>query len=93
MALCATSSYYDINEVATRILPNVVVLIIDPDRLDIHYLIYNYIIIVFLFIVLTHNSAKMLLISLIIFYLCLFSWYAYSIFFFNLIRVFMIVFF
>ncbi|XP_062084201.1 uncharacterized protein LOC133790551 isoform X2 [Humulus lupulus] len=31
MALCATSSYYDINEVATRILPNVVVLIIDPD--------------------------------------------------------------
>ncbi|KAF4354571.1 hypothetical protein F8388_019568 [Cannabis sativa] len=31
MALCATSSYYDINEVATRILPNVVVLTIDPD--------------------------------------------------------------
>lgn len=31
MALCATSSYYDINEVATRILPSVVVLTIDPD--------------------------------------------------------------
>ncbi|KAJ7973615.1 Protein kinase family protein with ARM repeat domain [Quillaja saponaria] len=31
MALCATSSYYDISEVATRILPNVVVLTIDPD--------------------------------------------------------------
>ncbi|QHN77852.1 putative inactive serine/threonine-protein kinase [Arachis hypogaea] len=31
MALCATSSYYDITEVATRILPNVVVLTIDPD--------------------------------------------------------------
>lgn len=32
MALCATSSYYDIAEVATRILPNIVVLTIDPDR-------------------------------------------------------------
>ncbi|KMZ62159.1 Protein kinase [Zostera marina] len=31
MALTATSSYYDINEVATRILPNIVVLTIDPD--------------------------------------------------------------
>ncbi|KAJ4720242.1 Protein kinase family protein with ARM repeat domain [Melia azedarach] len=31
MALCATSSSYDINEVATRILPSVVVLTIDPD--------------------------------------------------------------
>lgn len=31
MALCATSSYYDINEVATRVLPSVVVLTIDPD--------------------------------------------------------------
>ncbi|XP_074269940.1 uncharacterized protein LOC141592944 isoform X2 [Silene latifolia] len=31
MALCATSSSYDISEVATRILPNVVVLTIDPD--------------------------------------------------------------
>ncbi|XP_021754954.1 probable inactive serine/threonine-protein kinase scy1 [Chenopodium quinoa] len=31
MALCATSSYYDISEIATRILPNVVVLTIDPD--------------------------------------------------------------
>ncbi|KDP21639.1 hypothetical protein JCGZ_03310 [Jatropha curcas] len=31
MALCATSSYYDINEIATRILPNVVVLTIDAD--------------------------------------------------------------
>lgn len=31
MALCATSSYYDIAEIATRILPNVVVLTIDPD--------------------------------------------------------------
>ncbi|XP_024969162.1 N-terminal kinase-like protein [Cynara cardunculus var. scolymus] len=33
MALCATSSYYDAQEIAARILPNVVVLIIDPDRL------------------------------------------------------------
>lgn len=33
MALCATGSYYDITEIATRILPNVVVLTIDPDRL------------------------------------------------------------
>lgn len=33
MALCATSSYYDTNEVATRVLPSVVVLTIDPDRL------------------------------------------------------------
>ena len=33
MALCATSSYYDATEIATRILPNVVVLTIDPDRL------------------------------------------------------------
>ncbi|XP_020205172.1 N-terminal kinase-like protein isoform X2 [Cajanus cajan] len=31
MALCATSSYYDITEIATRILPNIVVLTIDPD--------------------------------------------------------------
>ncbi|GAU43450.1 hypothetical protein TSUD_140870 [Trifolium subterraneum] len=31
MALCATSSNYDITEIATRILPNVVVLTIDPD--------------------------------------------------------------
>ncbi|KHG09100.1 N-terminal kinase-like protein [Gossypium arboreum] len=31
MALCATSSYYDMTEIATRILPNIVVLIIDPD--------------------------------------------------------------
>ncbi|KAK7295170.1 hypothetical protein RJT34_18075 [Clitoria ternatea] len=31
MALCATSSYYDITEIATRILPNVVVLTVDPD--------------------------------------------------------------
>ncbi|XP_019052793.1 PREDICTED: probable inactive serine/threonine-protein kinase scy1 isoform X2 [Nelumbo nucifera] len=31
MALCATSSYYDTAEIATRILPNVVVLTIDPD--------------------------------------------------------------
>ncbi|KAF2319298.1 hypothetical protein GH714_014465 [Hevea brasiliensis] len=31
MALCATSSYYDISEIATRILPNVVVLTIDAD--------------------------------------------------------------
>ncbi|KVI07084.1 Armadillo-like helical [Cynara cardunculus var. scolymus] len=31
MALCATSSYYDAQEIAARILPNVVVLIIDPD--------------------------------------------------------------
>ncbi|WCJ20096.1 N-terminal kinase-like protein [Euphorbia peplus] len=31
MALCATSSYYDINEVATRILPSIVVLTVDTD--------------------------------------------------------------
>ncbi|KAG9145581.1 hypothetical protein Leryth_024527 [Lithospermum erythrorhizon] len=31
MALCATSSYYDVTEIATRILPNLVVLTIDPD--------------------------------------------------------------
>lgn len=31
MALCATSSYYDTTEIATRILPNVVILTIDPD--------------------------------------------------------------
>ncbi|KAF9591028.1 hypothetical protein IFM89_001238 [Coptis chinensis] len=31
MALCATSSYYDTTEIATRILPNVIVLTIDPD--------------------------------------------------------------
>lgn len=35
MALCATSSSYDVNEIATRILPNVVVLTIDPDRLSV----------------------------------------------------------
>ncbi|KAI4372883.1 hypothetical protein MLD38_011065 [Melastoma candidum] len=32
MALCATSSYYDVTEIATRILPNIVVLTIDPDN-------------------------------------------------------------
>lgn len=32
MALCATSSYYDATEIATRILPNIVVLTIDPDK-------------------------------------------------------------
>nr|XP_043631418.1 probable inactive serine/threonine-protein kinase scy1 [Erigeron canadensis] len=31
MALCATSSYYDVQEIAARVLPNVVVLTIDPD--------------------------------------------------------------
>ncbi|XP_043724862.1 probable inactive serine/threonine-protein kinase scy1 isoform X1 [Telopea speciosissima] len=31
MALCATSSYYDVTEIGTRILPNLVVLTIDPD--------------------------------------------------------------
>ncbi|GFZ15112.1 kinase family with ARM repeat domain-containing protein [Actinidia rufa] len=31
MALCATSSYYDVTEITTRILPNIVVLTIDPD--------------------------------------------------------------
>lgn len=31
MALSATSSYYDMTEIATRILPNIVVLAIDPD--------------------------------------------------------------
>ncbi|CAL5343765.1 unnamed protein product [Camellia sinensis] len=31
MALCATSSYYDVTEIATRILPNIVLLTIDPD--------------------------------------------------------------
>jgi len=32
MALSATKSFYDVTEIATRILPNVVVLTIDPDR-------------------------------------------------------------
>lgn len=32
MALCATSSYYDMTEIATRVLPNVVVLTVDADR-------------------------------------------------------------
>jgi len=40
MALCATSSYYDITEVATRILPIVVVLTIDPDRLYLSISLY-----------------------------------------------------
>ncbi|XP_077214839.1 kinase family with ARM repeat domain-containing protein isoform X2 [Tasmannia lanceolata] len=31
MALCATSSYYDATEIATRILPNIVILAIDSD--------------------------------------------------------------
>ncbi|KAL3334466.1 hypothetical protein AABB24_030945 [Solanum stoloniferum] len=31
MALSATSSYYDMTEIATKILPNIVVLTIDPD--------------------------------------------------------------
>ncbi|PKA51129.1 hypothetical protein AXF42_Ash010569 [Apostasia shenzhenica] len=31
MALCATSAYYDVTEIATRILPSIVVLTIDPD--------------------------------------------------------------
>ncbi|XP_058110670.1 uncharacterized protein LOC131253619 [Magnolia sinica] len=31
MALCATSAYYDMTEIATRILPNVVILTIDAD--------------------------------------------------------------
>lgn len=31
MALCATKTFYDVTEIATRILPNVVVLTIDPD--------------------------------------------------------------
>ncbi|KAK4785852.1 hypothetical protein SAY86_002541 [Trapa natans] len=31
IALCTTSSYYDMTEIATRILPNIVVLTIDPD--------------------------------------------------------------
>ncbi|KAK7837496.1 n-terminal kinase-like protein [Quercus suber] len=35
MALCATSAYYDVTEIATRILPNVIVLTIDPGRLTI----------------------------------------------------------
>lgn len=32
LALTVTSSYYDMTEIATRILPNVAVLTIDPDR-------------------------------------------------------------
>lgn len=32
MALCATSAYYDMSEIATRVLPNIVVLTIDPDH-------------------------------------------------------------
>lgn len=43
MALCATSSYYDITEIATRILPNIVVLTIDPDRLYFLWMIYAYV--------------------------------------------------
>ncbi|KAL6558094.1 hypothetical protein OROMI_018444 [Orobanche minor] len=31
VALCATSPYYDVTEIATRILPNLVMLTIDPD--------------------------------------------------------------
>ncbi|XP_068651954.1 uncharacterized protein [Aristolochia californica] len=31
MALCTTSAYYDMTEIATRILPNIVVLTVDPD--------------------------------------------------------------
>lgn len=33
MALCATKAFYDVTEIATRILPNVVVLTIDPDSI------------------------------------------------------------
>ena len=49
MALCATSAYYDITEIATRILPNVVILTIDPDRLyhaesvSLHFSLYIYV--------------------------------------------------
>ena len=32
MALSVTSSYYEVTEIATRILPNIVVLTFDPDR-------------------------------------------------------------
>jgi hypothetical protein len=32
MALSVTSSYYEMTEIATRILPNIVVLTFDPDR-------------------------------------------------------------
>ena len=41
MALCATSGYYDSTEIATRILPNVVVLTIDPDRFVMMFHIFN----------------------------------------------------
>ncbi|KAL5159605.1 N-terminal kinase-like protein [Glycine soja] len=41
MALCATSSYYDITEVVTQILPNVVVLTIDPNRLYLTMSLYS----------------------------------------------------
>lgn len=32
MALMATAEYYDATEIATRILPHLVVLTVDPDR-------------------------------------------------------------
>jgi|JXWR01.1.fsa_nt_gb hypothetical protein len=38
MALSVTSSYYEMTEIATRILPNVVVLTFDPDRYNIQHL-------------------------------------------------------
>jgi len=47
MALCATSSYYDITEIATRILPNIVVLTIDPDRLYPADALFSYILLQF----------------------------------------------
>jgi len=47
MALCATGSYYDITEIATRILPNIVVLTIDPDRLYPTYALFSYILLQF----------------------------------------------
>ena len=41
MALCATSGYYDSAEIATRILPNIIVLTVDPDRCVMMFNIFN----------------------------------------------------
>jgi hypothetical protein len=43
MALSVTSSYYDMTEIATRILPNIVVLTFDPDRYGLLSFLYFFI--------------------------------------------------
>jgi SCY1-like protein 1 len=40
MALSVTSSYYEMTEIATRILPNIVVLTFDPDRYNLYRSLY-----------------------------------------------------